>query len=96
LKKNLKSKEPAGWLAGCLRVFEKHQSERTMSFGYFKTLKELPVFMTKVKVLSQYFDTLNFVGFKLEVVRTTQKFVCLFSSQGLLFYSLTFTNYMHT
>jgi hypothetical protein len=66
-----------------------------MSFGYFKTLKELPVFMTKLKVLSQFFDILNFVGSKLEV-RTTQKFVCLVSSQGLLFYSLTFTSYMHT
>jgi len=47
-----------------------------MSFGYFKTLKELPVFMTEVKVLSQYFDILNFVGLKLEV-QTTQKFCLL-------------------
>lgn len=56
-----------------------------MSFGYFKTLIELPVFMTELKVLSQFFDILNFVSSKLEVVRTTQKFVCLVSSQGLLF-----------
>jgi len=63
---------------GSIRVFEKHQSERTM------------------RVLSQFFDILNFVGLELEVW-TTQKFVCLvISSQGHLFYSLTFTSYMQT
>jgi hypothetical protein len=38
-----------------------------MSFGHFKTLKELPIVTTESKVLFQFFDIKNFVGSELEV-----------------------------
>jgi hypothetical protein len=38
-----------------LRVFQKQQNRRTNSSRYFKTLKQLPVFMKKPLVLSQFF-----------------------------------------